>query len=171
MGNGVLPHGPSYRAHPRLYPSGPTEMSAISPLSKAKRTSASDCRTIAIYEYTPECPDSEVRIIVRDRTRRHHPASGAVLRLPDEIMGAERSAPDATQAASLELLWTDSSVCRANPLHPGGGLLIRMHDIARLEITRAAVPCRLLITQSGPCERAVRESERTQEDCRHDGKL
>jgi hypothetical protein len=28
-------------------------MSAIGPLSKAKRTSASDCRTIAIYEYTP----------------------------------------------------------------------------------------------------------------------
>jgi len=29
--------------------SGPTEMSATGPLSKAKRTSASDCRTIAIY--------------------------------------------------------------------------------------------------------------------------
>jgi hypothetical protein len=28
-------------------------MSATGPLSKAKRTSASDCRTIAIYEYTP----------------------------------------------------------------------------------------------------------------------
>src|SRR5258705_10788003 len=27
--------------------------SAICPLSRAKRTSASDCRTIAIYEYTP----------------------------------------------------------------------------------------------------------------------
>ena len=92
----------------------------------------------------------------RDRTRRHHAASGAGLQLPDEIMGAERSAPDAPQAASLELLWTDPSVCRANPLHPGGGLLIRLHDIARLEIARAAVPCRLLVTQSGPCERAVR---------------
>jgi hypothetical protein len=33
--------------------SGPTEMSAIWPLSGAKRTSASDYLTIAIYEYTP----------------------------------------------------------------------------------------------------------------------
>jgi hypothetical protein len=30
--------------------SGPTEMSAIGPLSNAKRTSASDWRTIAIYD-------------------------------------------------------------------------------------------------------------------------
>ena len=33
--------------------SGPPEMSAIWLLSGAKRTSASDCRTIAIYKYTP----------------------------------------------------------------------------------------------------------------------
>ena len=38
---------------PLVARSGPTEMSATGPLSKAKRTSASDCRTIAIYEYTP----------------------------------------------------------------------------------------------------------------------
>ena len=38
---------------PLMARSGPTEMSATGPLSKAKRTSASDCRTIAIYEYTP----------------------------------------------------------------------------------------------------------------------
>ena len=32
MGNGALPHGPSYRAHPRLYRSVSAAMSAITPL-------------------------------------------------------------------------------------------------------------------------------------------
>src|SRR5262249_62297224 len=36
-----------------LAQSGHTDMSAICPLLEAKRTSASDRRTIAIYEYTP----------------------------------------------------------------------------------------------------------------------
>src|SRR5262249_32473225 len=38
MGNGVLPNGPSYRAHPRLYLLGPREMSDLSPRSGPKRT-------------------------------------------------------------------------------------------------------------------------------------
>jgi hypothetical protein len=33
--------------------SGPSGMSAIRSLSEAKRTSASNCRTTAIYDYTP----------------------------------------------------------------------------------------------------------------------
>jgi hypothetical protein len=38
MGNGALPNGPSYRAHPRLYQSGPPGMSAVRSLSEGKRT-------------------------------------------------------------------------------------------------------------------------------------
>jgi hypothetical protein len=38
MGNGALPHGPSYRAHPRLYQMRSVSMSAIAPLLGAKRT-------------------------------------------------------------------------------------------------------------------------------------
>src|SRR5262249_2652612 len=39
MGNGVLPDGPTDRAHPPLYLSGHADTSAICPLSWAKRTS------------------------------------------------------------------------------------------------------------------------------------
>jgi hypothetical protein len=39
MGNGALPNGPSYRAHPRLYRNGPPAMSAVRSLSGAKQTS------------------------------------------------------------------------------------------------------------------------------------
>jgi hypothetical protein len=38
MGNGAMPHGPSYRAHPRLYQLGPAKKSAIRSLSCDKRT-------------------------------------------------------------------------------------------------------------------------------------
>jgi hypothetical protein len=38
MGNGALPHGPSDRAHPRLYLLGPREMSDLSPKSELKQT-------------------------------------------------------------------------------------------------------------------------------------
>src|ERR1700692_2367492 len=39
MGNGALPNGPSYRAHPRLYPFGHAAMSEMSLLSGVNRTS------------------------------------------------------------------------------------------------------------------------------------
>jgi hypothetical protein len=32
MGNGALPHGPSYRAHPRLYPPCHKRLGRVSPL-------------------------------------------------------------------------------------------------------------------------------------------
>jgi hypothetical protein len=38
MGNGALPNGPSYRAHPRLYHFGHAAMTSLSPLSGARRT-------------------------------------------------------------------------------------------------------------------------------------
>jgi hypothetical protein len=38
MGNGALPNGPSYRAHPRLYHFGRSAMSQLSPLSAPERT-------------------------------------------------------------------------------------------------------------------------------------
>src|SRR4029453_11575524 len=38
MGNGALPHGPSDRAHPRLYRTCRPSMSALRPLPGAKRT-------------------------------------------------------------------------------------------------------------------------------------
>src|SRR4029078_7002505 len=69
------------------------------------------------------------------------------LQLPDEILGAHGSA-----------------------LHPRRGGLIRIHGVARLEVTRAAHPDGLIITQIGPCKSTVRANERQQEDCRHGGK-
>jgi hypothetical protein len=36
MGNGALPHGPSDRAHPRLYLLGPRETSELNPQSEPK---------------------------------------------------------------------------------------------------------------------------------------
>jgi DNA-binding transcriptional LysR family regulator len=38
VGNGALPNGPSYRAHPRLYLSGGSRMSALTPLLEVERT-------------------------------------------------------------------------------------------------------------------------------------
>src|SRR5919201_3575352 len=38
MGNGALPHGPSYRAHPRLYHLRRPPMSAVRPLSRVIQT-------------------------------------------------------------------------------------------------------------------------------------
>ena len=38
MGNGALPHGPSYRAQPRLYLNGGRFGSALCPLSEVLRT-------------------------------------------------------------------------------------------------------------------------------------
>ena len=45
MGNGALPNGPSYRAHPRLYLSGRGLSARPGQLSGAKRTFAPDQRT------------------------------------------------------------------------------------------------------------------------------
>ena len=41
------------RCHSGLGTFATSPMSALRPPSGAKRTSANDCRTIAIYEYTP----------------------------------------------------------------------------------------------------------------------
>src|SRR5262249_8525462 len=52
MGNGALPHGPSDRAHPRLYLLGPRDMSDLSPQSGPKRTLMKSLFTNR-DEYTP----------------------------------------------------------------------------------------------------------------------
>jgi|SRR5205807_1161744 hypothetical protein len=38
MGNGALPHGPSYRAHPRLYHKRPSALPPEGPLTEVLRT-------------------------------------------------------------------------------------------------------------------------------------
>jgi hypothetical protein len=38
MGNGAMPNGPSYRAHPRLYPSGPSDLDHKGHFAKLERT-------------------------------------------------------------------------------------------------------------------------------------
>jgi hypothetical protein len=50
MGNGALPNGLSYRAHPRLYRNRPGAMSALQPLLGGKRT---HCGHVAIAVFDP----------------------------------------------------------------------------------------------------------------------
>src|SRR5260370_26763230 len=58
MGNGALPHGPSYRAHPRLYRNRPSAMSALQPLSGGKRTHCGHVATAVFDPYRTSRPHS-----------------------------------------------------------------------------------------------------------------
>jgi hypothetical protein len=53
MGNGALPHGPSYRAHPRLYLRFTSRQRSISVALGVKRTLSALRSQNWIYEYTP----------------------------------------------------------------------------------------------------------------------
>src|SRR6266540_1364163 len=55
MGNGALPNGPSYRAHPRLYRLGPAATLAKCSLIGGKRTLGRRS-TSPIFEYRAELP-------------------------------------------------------------------------------------------------------------------
>jgi hypothetical protein len=52
MGNGALPHGPSYRAHPRLYRLGRPAMSAFPPLASVERESPRPSHRVAVMSET-----------------------------------------------------------------------------------------------------------------------
>ena len=57
MGNGALPHGPSYRAHPRLYlNSGPLRLS-VQPVSEVLRTYEVDVEPARTTQLSDERAD------------------------------------------------------------------------------------------------------------------
>jgi hypothetical protein len=64
MGNGALPHGPSDRAHPRLYLSGHANDAEQCLLSSAKRTCHKDGVRSA---YDPKWTSNEILATLLDR--------------------------------------------------------------------------------------------------------
>ena len=55
MGNGAMPHGPSYRAHPRLYHSGPLALGDEASYA------------VVLNDVTPYPANNPIMIIVRDK--------------------------------------------------------------------------------------------------------
>src|SRR5215831_1110602 len=90
MGNGVLPHGPSDRAHPRLYLSGGKGMSAFAPLvflTRVSRSTAQQPATSGVAMLVPaskknagsdEVPNTLLGVAARERVDRM-PVPGATM--------------------------------------------------------------------------------------------